>query len=169
MVNQFEDEVSLRSLPMPAQHGSCMPSGPQGGNGNGVGGPSGTGSAAHSLGGQQADQRSLHSTHVHMSNLNPPRSMSPVSNFSGDELSHGGRRSQRRRPLLDKQVSKFSRFFFDREQKVIWSIKIPFVHMNNLYPPRSMQPVSNFSGDELSHGGRRSQRRRPLLDKQVGK
>ena len=111
MVNQFEDEVSLRSLPMPAQHGSCMPSGPQGGNGNGVGGPSGTGSAAHSLGGQQADQRSLHSTHVHMSNLNPPRSMSPVSNFSGDELSHGGRRSQRRRPLLDKQVSKFSRFF----------------------------------------------------------
>ena len=126
MVNQFEDEVSLRSLPMPAQHGSCMPSGPQGGNGNGVGGPSGTGSAAHSLGGQQADQRSLHSTHVHMSNLNPPRSMSPVSNFSGDELSHGGRRSQRRRPLLDKQVSKFSRFFFDREQKVIWSIKRPF-------------------------------------------
>ena len=105
MVNQFEDEVSLRSLPMPAQHGSCMPSGPQGGNGNGVGGPSGTGSAAHSLGGQQADQRSLHSTHVHMNNLNPPRSMSPVSNFSGDELSHGGRRSQRRRPLLDKQVS----------------------------------------------------------------
>jgi len=108
MVNQFEDEVSLRSLPMPAQHGSCMPSGPQGGNGNGVGGPSGTGSAAHSLGGQQADQRSLHSTHVHMSNLNPPRSMSPVSNFSGDELSHGGRRSQRRRPLLDKQLSENS-------------------------------------------------------------
>merc|ERR1712051_910022 len=43
-----------------------------------------------------------------MSNLNPPRSMSPVSNFSGDELSHGGRRSQRRRPLLDKQLSENS-------------------------------------------------------------
>ena len=39
-----------------------------------------------------------------MGHLNPPRSMSPVSSMSGDELSHGGRRSQRRRPLLDKQV-----------------------------------------------------------------
>lgn len=66
---QFEDQVSLRSLPI-THH-------PQG---------------------------SLHSAHV-LSNLNPPRSMSPVSSMSGDELSHGGRRSQRRRPLLDKQVN----------------------------------------------------------------
>ena len=88
MVNQFEDEVSLRSLPMPAPRDGSV------GLGSGVGG-----------GSQQADQRSVHSTHVNMSNLNPPRSMSPVSSMSGDELSHGGRRSQRRRPLLDKQVS----------------------------------------------------------------
>ena len=88
MVNQFEDEVSLRSLPMPA---------PRDGGLGGVGG-----------GSQQADQRSVHSNHVNMSNLNPPRSMSPVSSMSGDELSHGGRRSQRRRPLLDKQVSTAS-------------------------------------------------------------
>ena len=57
----------------------------------------------------QHNSQHLHSTHVHLSNLNPPRSMSPVGSMSGDELSHGGgRRSQRRRPLLDKQVSLFA-------------------------------------------------------------
>ena len=49
----------------------------------------------------------LNSQHVGQ-HLNPPRSMSPVSSMSGDELSHGGRRSQRRRPLLDKQVKFFN-------------------------------------------------------------
>ena len=71
MANQaFEDQVSLRSLPM-TQH----------------------------------PQLSVHSSQAQ--HLNPPRSMSPVSSMSGDELStgHGGRRSQRRR-VLDKQVSK---------------------------------------------------------------
>ena len=98
MVNQFEDEVSLRSLPMPAHARD---------------GSVGLGSA-HGVGGgsQQADQRSVHSTHVNMSNLNPPRSMSPVSSMSGDELSQGGRRSQRRRPLLDKQVSLERKLFY---------------------------------------------------------
>ena len=69
MANQaFEDQVSLRSLPM-TQH----------------------------------PQLSVHSSQAQ--HLNPPRSMSPVSSMSGDELStgHGGRRSQRRR-VLDKQV-----------------------------------------------------------------
>ena len=70
MANQaFEDQVSLRSLPM-TQH----------------------------------PQLSVHSS-SQAQHLNPPRSMSPVSSMSGDELStgHGGRRSQRRR-VLDKQV-----------------------------------------------------------------
>ena len=82
---------------MPAQHRDGV---------GGVGGP----------GGQQADQRSLHSTHAHIlaGNLNPPRSMSPVSSMSGDELSHGGRRSQRRRPLLDKQVSVLKQTKYNR-------------------------------------------------------
>ena len=87
---------------MPAQHRDGGVSG-VGGVNAGSGLVAGSGNLG---GGQQADQRSLHSTHVHMSNLNPPRSMSPVSSMSGDELSHGGRRSQRRRPLLDKQVSE---------------------------------------------------------------
>ena len=69
----FEDQVSLRSLPM-TQH----------------------------------PQLSVHSNSSQAQHLNPPRSMSPVSSMSGDELStgHGGRRSQRRR-VLDKQVSHF--------------------------------------------------------------
>lgn len=73
MANQaFEDQVSLRSLPM-TQH----------------------------------PQLSVHSSQAQ--HLNPPRSMSPVSSMSGDELStgHGGRRSQRRR-VLDKQLSENS-------------------------------------------------------------
>ena len=73
MANQaFEDQVSLRSLPM-TQH----------------------------------PQLSIHSSQAQ--HLNPPRSMSPVSSMSGDELStgHGGRRSQRRR-VLDKQVRTYS-------------------------------------------------------------
>lgn len=87
MTQQMEDEVSLRSLPMTQQgHHISYPS--------------------------RDHQSNLHSSHgvagaaSHLSsNLNPmPRSMSPVSSMSGDELSHGGRRSQRRRPLLDKQV-----------------------------------------------------------------
>ena len=66
----FEDQVSLRSLPMT----------------------------------QHSQQLSVHSS-SQAQHLNPPRSMSPVSSMSGDELStgHGGRRSQRRR-VLDKQV-----------------------------------------------------------------
>ena len=71
MANQaFEDQVSLRSLPM-TQHNPQL--------------------------------SSVHSSQAQ--HLNPPRSMSPVSSMSGDELStgHGGRRSQRRR-VLDKQV-----------------------------------------------------------------
>ena len=53
----------------------------------------------------QHSSHGLHSQHsAGTQHLNPPRSMSPVSSMSGDELSHGGRRSQRRRPLLDKQV-----------------------------------------------------------------
>ena len=55
--------------------------------------------------------RSLPITKVGTIQLNPPRSMSPVSSMSGDELSHGGRRSQRRRPLLDKQVLKRGKTF----------------------------------------------------------
>jgi len=70
----FEDQVSLRSLPM-TQH----------------------------------PQLSVHSNSSQAQHLNPPRSMSPVSSMSGDELStgHGGRRSQRRR-VLDKQLSENS-------------------------------------------------------------
>ena len=66
----FEDQVSLRSLPMT----------------------------------QHSQQLAVHSS-SQAQHLNPPRSMSPVSSMSGDELStgHGGRRSQRRR-VLDKQV-----------------------------------------------------------------
>lgn len=70
----FEDQVSLRSLPMT----------------------------------QHSQQLSVHSS-SQAQHLNPPRSMSPVSSMSGDELStgHGGRRSQRRR-VLDKQLSENS-------------------------------------------------------------
>merc|ERR1719211_205852 len=55
----------------------------------------------------QHPQLSVHSSQAQ--HLNPPRSMSPVSSMSGDELStgHGGRRSQRRR-VLDKQLSENS-------------------------------------------------------------
>ena len=82
MANQaFEDQVSLRSLPM-TQH----------------------------------PQLSVHSSQAQ--HLNPPRSMSPVSSMSGDELStgHGGRRSQRRR-VLDKQVSSRMGLFFSKISK----------------------------------------------------
>ncbi len=82
---QLEDEVSLRSLPM-TQH--------------------------HLMHQSQHPSGASQSTHLH---LNPPRSMSPVSSMSGDELCHGGasRRSQRRRPLLDKQVLFYSRCILD--------------------------------------------------------
>ena len=74
----FEDQVSLRSLPMT----------------------------------QHSQQLAVHSS-SQAQHLNPPRSMSPVSSMSGDELStgHGGRRSQRRR-VLDKQVCNVNNFIY---------------------------------------------------------
>jgi len=92
MANQYEDEVSLRSLPLTHQHQQQNQQ------------------AHYQQSLTHPCQQPLYATHVHLSNLNPPRSMSPVSSMSGDELSHGagGRRSQRRRPLLDKQLSENS-------------------------------------------------------------
>lgn len=90
-----DDEVSLRSLPLSSLHSHHMSS-LSGGGGGGVGGHQST-----SLSQQH---------HHHSSSGMPPRSLSPVSSMSGDELSLGvsGRRSQRRRPLLDKQLSENS-------------------------------------------------------------
>jgi hypothetical protein len=86
------DEVSLRSLPLSHHHNI----------------------AAVSV--QATQSQSSNRTPAAVGGV-PPRSMSPVSSMSGDELSMGvgGRRSQRRRPLLDKQV------FLLREQKIIFS------------------------------------------------
>ncbi len=92
-----EDEVSLRSLPV----SSMQPSQQQGGQQNAT---TSTTTASQLIPGGAAA-------------VSGGRSLSPVGSgsMSGDELSvsHGGRRSQRRRPLLDKQVNSLLFLSFD--------------------------------------------------------
>ena len=55
--------------------------------------------------------------------------MSPVSSMSGDELSHGGRRSQRRRPLLDKQVSVLKQTKYNRRIESFLKVSVDLFYV----------------------------------------
>lgn len=86
-----------------------------------------------------------------MGHLNPPRSMSPVSSMSGDELSHGGRRSQRRRPLLDKQLSENSSLLSAEDTT---SERVRFDDNISFIDDTTEDQVMNTNADNTSLSGR---------------
>merc|ERR1719228_576185 len=71
--------------------------------------------------------------------------------MSGDELSHGGRRSQRRRPLLDKQLSENSSLLSAEEtvsERVRFDDNISFI--DDTATTSTAEPVDSVDNTSLS-------------------